>query len=79
MNTLINVPYKVVDHVAGIRPTVRDRRPLVGVHREHSQLVVLNGLGTRGVMIAPTVAKELYNHIENSVALRKEIDILRFE
>ncbi len=79
LNTIINVPYKVVDHVAGIRPTVKDRRPLVGIHTKHKQLAILNGLGTRGVMIAPTVAKELYNHIENSVELRKEIDIYRFD
>lgn len=78
LNAVINVPYKVVDHVAGIRPTVHDRRPLVGIHKEHKQLAILNGLGTRGVMIAPTVAKELYNHIENNVGLRKEIDISRF-
>jgi len=78
LNTIIKVPFKVVDHVAGIRPTVKDRRPLVGVHPEFTQLAVLNGLGTRGVMIAPTMAKELYNHIENGVELRKEIDIARF-
>ncbi len=27
--------YKVVDQVAGIRPTVKDRRPLVGQHHQH--------------------------------------------
>jgi glycine/D-amino acid oxidase-like deaminating enzyme len=78
LNKIISVPYKVVDHVAGIRPTVRDRRPLVGIHNKHQQLVILNGLGTRGVMIAPTVAKELYSHIENGLELRKEINISRF-
>ena len=42
-------------------------------------LAVLNGLGTRGVMIAPTVAKELFNHLEKGKALDPEIDIKRFE
>lgn len=78
LNKLIKVPFEVVDHVAGIRPTVKDRRPLVGIHAQFTQLAVLNGLGTRGVMIAPIVAKELYNHIENNTELRKEIDIERF-
>lgn len=50
----------------------------MGVHPEHHQLNVLNGLGTRGVMIAPTAAKELYAHLEEGHALRKEIDISRF-
>ncbi|MCF6278737.1 MAG: FAD-binding oxidoreductase [Flavobacteriaceae bacterium] len=78
LDKILNVTFEVVDHVAGIRPTVKDRRPLVGIHQKYSQVAILNGLGTRGVMIAPTVAKELYNRIENGVTLRKEIDISRF-
>ncbi|MGK0290161.1 MAG: glycine oxidase [bacterium] len=78
LNKIISVPYKIVGHVAGIRPTVRDRRPLIGVHSKYSQLTILNGLGTRGVMIAPTVAAELYDHLENGSELRKEININRF-
>ena len=73
------MPYTVTDHTAGIRPTVNDRRPLVGVHQEHKQLVVLNGLGTRGVMIGPTVAKNLFNHLEKGAELDPEIDIKRFK
>jgi len=38
---------------------------------------VLNGLGTRGVMISPYVAQQLYNHIENEALLDSEIDIKR--
>ncbi len=78
LNKILNVPYKVVDHVAGIRPTVKDRRPLIGVHPKYPQLAILNGLGTRGVMIAPTVAQELFNYLENDEQLRNEIDIDRF-
>lgn len=74
----ISVPFTIIDQTAGIRPTVKDRRPLVGVHEKYSQICVLNGLGTRGVMIAPTVAKNLFNHIENGEKLDKEIDIKRF-
>lgn len=78
LESFITVPYKIVEHIAGIRPTVKDRRPLVGKHPKHPNLAVLNGLGTRGVMIAPTVAKALYDHLENGIALDKEISIARF-
>lgn len=78
LKSVINVPFEVVNHVAGIRPTVKDRRPLVGKHPEFTQLAILNGLGTRGVMIAPTVAKELFDHLENGKELRNEINIARF-
>jgi glycine oxidase len=78
LESFITVPYKIVEHMAGIRPTVKDRRPLVGKHPKHQNLAVLNGLGTRGVMIAPTVAKALYDHLENGIVLDKEISIARF-
>ncbi len=78
LDMTINTPYTIVNHVAGIRPTVKDRRPLLGIHPKHKQLAILNGLGTRGVMLAPTMAKSLYLHIENKTPLDKETDISRF-
>jgi len=78
LKKVISVPYTIINQTAGIRPTVKDRRPLVGVHPNNQQLAVLNGLGTRGVMIAPTVAENLFNHLEKGETLDKEIDIKRF-
>ncbi|WP_299056442.1 FAD-binding oxidoreductase [uncultured Polaribacter sp.] len=79
LETIIDVPYTIVDQTAGMRPTVSGRRPLVGVHPDYHQLVLLNGLGTRGVMIAPTVAEELFQHLENNKDLDDEIAISRFK
>lgn len=78
LRTFVKCHFDVVNHVAGIRPTVNDRRPLVGRHPEYQNLYVLNGLGTRGVMIAPYVAEKLYRFIENNDALDTEINIDRF-
>ena len=79
LKKVIDVPYEIIDQTAGIRPTVRDRRPLIGVHPAFRNLAILNGLGTRGVMIAPTVAKQLFNHLEKNEQLDPETDIKRFE
>ena len=79
LKTLINCSFEVINHVAGIRPTVKDRRPLVGRHSDHKQLYVLNGLGTRGVMIGPYVAGQLFEFMEHNTPLDKEIDIRRFD
>ncbi len=79
LKTVLKCDFEVVNQVAGIRPTVTDRRPLVGQHEIHENMYVLNGLGTRGVMIAPYVAKQLFNRIENNIALENEIDIARFK
>ncbi|APY10293.1 FAD-dependent oxidoreductase [Seonamhaeicola sp. S2-3] len=79
LSKLIKCPFKVVGQVAGVRPTVKDRRPLVGKHPQFNNLFVLNGLGTRGVMIGPYVAKQLYDFIEKGTPLDGEIDINRFK
>lgn len=78
LKKLINCEFEVVNQVAGIRPTVKDRRPLVGRHKTLKNMYVLNGLGTRGVMIGPYVAKQLFDFIENKIPLEKDIDITRF-
>ena len=79
LDKFLNCDYTVVKQVAGIRPTVKDRRPLVGRHPQLKNMYVLNGLGTRGVMIAPYVAKQLYSFIEEGKHLEAEIDISRFK
>lgn len=75
---IISCDFEIIEHYAGVRPTVRDRRPLVGTHSVHTRIHILNGLGTRGVMLGPAMAKVLFDHIENDVPLDKEIDIKRF-
>ena len=79
LKTFLKCDFHVVSQVAGIRPTVRDRRPLVGQHKLHKNMFVLNGLGTRGVMIAPYIAKQLYRFIEQDIPLDNAIDINRFK
>ncbi|QGK75441.1 FAD-binding oxidoreductase [Flavobacterium sp. SLB02] len=75
---IINCDFEIVEHYGGVRPTVKDRRPLIGTHQEFKSLHVLNGLGTRGVMLGPSMAKVLYDYIENQIPLTREIDIKRF-
>ena len=75
---ILNCDFEIVEHLAGVRPTVRDRRPLLGAHPKQPNLFILNGLGTRGVMLAPTLAKDLYDFIENGKPLDKTVDIKRY-
>lgn len=76
--TFLDCPYEVVEHVAGIRPTVTDRRPLVGQHPLYPNIYILNGFGSRGVLIAPYASAQLYNCIEDGETIDREMDILRF-
>ncbi|WP_333696128.1 NAD(P)/FAD-dependent oxidoreductase [Flavobacterium sp.] len=79
LKSILNLDFEVVAHLAGVRPTVKDRRPLVGSHPKFTRLHVLNGLGTRGVMLAPFVAKALFESIENKTPLDENLDIRRFK
>ncbi|UMY66849.1 MULTISPECIES: FAD-binding oxidoreductase [unclassified Flavobacterium] len=75
---LLTCDFEVVSHLAGIRPTVKDRRPLIGTHPALSNIHVLNGLGSRGVMLAPWMAECLSNHIFDQSPIPAECDIRRF-
>ncbi|WP_103072040.1 NAD(P)/FAD-dependent oxidoreductase [Aquimarina sediminis] len=79
LKRFLNAPYQIVDQVAGIRPTVRDRKPLIGTHDSYPNIHILNGMGSRGILLAPTMAQNLYNCIEEETPLDQEIDIKRFK
>ena len=76
---LLNCDFEIMNHLAGIRPTVKDRKPLVGTHLEYKKIHILNGLGTRGVMLGPSLANDLFQNIENGIPLNDYIDIKRFD
>lgn len=75
---ILNCDFEIIEHFAGVRPTSRDRRPLVGTHPKYANVHVLNGLGTRGVMLGPALANALFDTIEYQKSLDNEIDIRRF-
>jgi hypothetical protein len=71
--------FEVVNHEAGIRPTVIDRRPLLGVHSEFDKLFIFNGLGTKGYLLAPLLAEEFTDYLYNGRPLDPECCISRFD
>lgn len=78
LKDIISCDFEIIEHQADVRPTVKDRRPLVGRHKDYSNVYLLNGLGTRGVMLGPYLAYELYDHIEMGKSLDPQIDIIRY-
>ncbi|MDX9880753.1 MAG: FAD-dependent oxidoreductase [Prolixibacteraceae bacterium] len=79
LEKLITVPYTVKDHWAGIRPTMSDRRPVIGFHPEYKNTAVFNGLGTKGVMLAPYFAREMACLLaDEQFCVNREVRIGRF-
>ena len=79
LSKLMRSPYTLLDHRSAVRPTVRDRRPLLGRHPQHPQLAVFNGLGTKGASLGPYWAKHLADHLLKGLELDQEVDIARFK
>lgn len=62
----------------GFRPTVKDRRPIIGRHPQQPNMYVFNGLGARGILNGCYFSKSLYDFIENGIPLHDEIALKRF-
>ncbi len=69
---------EVIDQAAGVRPTVVDRRPLIGTHPDHPNYHIFNGLGTKGYLLAPLLSKEFVDYLMDGKELHDEVDIKRF-
>jgi len=70
---LIDLPYEIVAHKAAVRPAVKNRRPLIGPHPQHSQLWLFNGLGTKGYSLSPFFANQLVAALLGQGSLDAEI------
>lgn len=79
LKELINLPVTVEDQQWGFRPTTPDRRPLLGRHPEHERMWVFNGLGTKGVSLAPYFSAVLIDAIEKGAPINKDVDIERYK
>lgn len=79
LDKMIQVPYQIVSQSAGFRPTIPDRKPVIGVHPQFLQLAICNGMGSRGVLQAPFCARSLYDYIEKGTPIPSEISLHRFK
>jgi glycine/D-amino acid oxidase-like deaminating enzyme len=75
---MLDCDFEIIDQLAGVRPTVRDRKPILGAHPEYKNIFILNGFGSRGVMAAPSLSKKLINLIFEKKEVDKEINLDRF-
>jgi len=76
---ILKCDFEIIEHLAGIRPTIHDRKPIIGTHPNYPRLHLLNGLGTRGVMLGPAMAKSLFENIEFGKDIEPQASIKRFK
>jgi glycine/D-amino acid oxidase-like deaminating enzyme len=78
LENILSCSYTIKSHEAGVRPTVIDRRPLLGSSQEHPSLFFFNGMGTKGVMLAPYFSEHLIKHLLHGASLTHDVDIVRY-
>lgn len=79
LDQILPHPYTVKEIRKAFRPTVPDRKPLVGRHKQYPNLWILNGMGARGLLNGSYYASQLFAHIQHQTPLDAEVDVYRFE
>lgn len=69
-------PYEVVEQKAGVRPNIKDRKPLMG--RIAANEYAFNGMGSRGVLMAPYLSEHFLNYLLKGDPLNPNWDLNRF-
>ncbi|WP_460891412.1 NAD(P)/FAD-dependent oxidoreductase [Rufibacter soli] len=75
---ILKKPFTVTKQYVGIRPAVRDRKPLIGLHPDLPQVGVFNGMGSKGVLMAPLLAQQFVSALEQEGQLWPEVNIARY-
>jgi glycine/D-amino acid oxidase-like deaminating enzyme len=76
--SLTLLPFEVVGERRGVRPAVRDRRPLLGRHPGLPWLSLFGGFGSKGVSLAPRLASLLADYLGNSGELWPDVNLARY-
>lgn len=69
LKSWLKTPFKVVHHSAGIRPGSYDQKPLLGPSRIAPRIWILNGLGGKGALYGPWMARLLVQAIWDGKSL----------
>jgi len=78
LEALLKMNFEIVKHEAGIRPGTVSRRPLIGHHPACKQMSIFNGLGTKGVSVAPFFSDQFAKCLVEGNNLDEEVDIKKY-
>lgn len=76
---LLKLPFKTEAQDWGMRPTSPDRRPMLGHHPNSKNVAIFNGLGTKGVSLAPYFAVHLADWLTGTAEIMHTVNINRFK
>lgn len=68
--------YEIKEHLAGVRPTTKDRQPLMG--QLEDGLFLFNGFGSRGTLMGPYLSQRMLEYLEEAKELPENCQVERF-
>jgi glycine/D-amino acid oxidase-like deaminating enzyme len=71
-------PFSTLDHQAGVRPILKDTKPVLGHHPQWNHVFIFNALSSKGVIQAPYFAEEFTQYFTNNKPIDPEVSIARF-
>jgi glycine oxidase len=75
LHTLLRTPAKVIATQTAVRPIIKGRQALMGTHSTHPRIAFLNGLGSKGSLRSPWLARHLIEHLLDGTAIDAEMDL----
>ena len=71
--------FEIINQKYGFRPTTIDRKPLIGNHPILKNAFIFNGMGSKSILMAPLLGKQLIDHILCNQKLSEAINVSRFD
>lgn len=71
-------PVEFAEQVAGLRVTTPDKHPVAGWLDSDRRLGLLNGLGSKGALLAPVLAAQWADHLAEGTGFDPAVDPARF-
>lgn len=75
VRTLLDRPIETVKHECAIRPIIRRSQVFAGRHPTHRNVILFNGLGSKGVLNGPWHADRLAAHLIENAPLPENVDL----
>lgn len=75
LRDFLAVPVELLGSQSAVRPIIKGRQALLGAHPSHPRVVFFNGLGSKGSLRAPWLARHLVEHLLDGRSLDPEFDL----
>jgi glycine/D-amino acid oxidase-like deaminating enzyme len=75
LQLLLKQPYEITGSQTGVRPIIQHRQAVIGRHPARPNIAFMNGLGSKGVLRAPWLSRQLVEHLLDGKPIESELDL----